>query len=82
MTDRTSELKSDYEAMQGIIQRFQHRQTLKVAPKEGQKWFLFEKEGRDAWIEQYGDEMVEYMRKHWGQKGWTVSEISIFRVGE
>lgn len=79
--DRTTELKSDYAAMQGIMERFQHRQTLKVDPKPTYQWCLFEKEGRASWIEQYNPEMVVYMKKHWEQRGWTITFIDIFRTG-
>lgn len=81
MTDRTSELKHDYEAMQGILDRFEHRQTLKVEPHPLNRWFLFEKEGEVSWISQYGPEMYVYMKKYWGVKGWTVTIIDIFRAG-
>jgi hypothetical protein len=79
--DRTSELKEDYEAMQGLIEQFQQRQTLKVEPDANHRWYLFEKEGRESWIEQYNPEMYEYMRLQWGgRKGWTVTPIDIFRT--
>lgn len=78
--DRTSELKNDYEAMQGLIERFQQRQTLKVEPNANHRWYLFEKEGHDSWIEQYDPEMFEYMNKHWTIKGWTLTPIDIFRT--
>jgi hypothetical protein len=79
--DRTSELKADYEDMQGLIEKFQRRQTLRVETRPNHTWYLFEREGRDSWIEQYDPEMYEYMKFHWGAKGWAVTQIDIFRKG-
>lgn len=78
--DRTTELKNDYEAMQQLIDRFQHRLTLKAEPKPDCRWYLFEKEGHDSWIEQYDAQMHNYMQFHWGRKGWTVTPVDIFRT--
>ncbi len=79
--DRTTDLKNDYEAMQGLVEKFQQRQTLKVEPEANHRWYLFEKEGYDAWIEQYDPEMYEYMRLQWAEKkGWTITALDIFRT--
>lgn len=80
MPDRTTELKNDYEAMQGLLDRFQQRQTLKVSPEPDHRWYLFEKEGHDTWVDQYEPEMALYMQEYWGnKKGWTITPVDIFR---
>ena len=80
--DRTTELKNDYEAMQGLIDKFQQRLTLKVDAKPGSRFYLFEKEGHDTWIEQYDEQMYLYMKAQWGEKnGWTITPVDIFRTG-
>lgn len=81
MTDRTTKLRNDYEAMQGLIERFQHRLTLRVEPEKRHRWYLFEREGRESWIAQYEPEMYEYMKRIWETKGWTITPIDIFRTG-
>lgn len=80
MPDRASELKTDYDAMKELIERWQHLGKSKVESKDNCRWYLFEKEGRESWIEQYNPEMYVYMKKHWETKGWTLTPVEIFRT--
>lgn len=78
--DRTTELKNDYEAMQGLVEKLRQRLALKVEPKESYRWYLFEKEGEKPKVEQYGPEMYVYLKKFMEIKGWTITPVDIFRT--
>jgi len=79
--DRSTEIKNEYDQMLGLVEKFKVRQTLKVEPKPNHRWYLFEKEGYDSWVDDFDSEMAAYMKEHWGEKkGWTITPVDIFRT--